>query len=345
MIKQQATSFVTVAVAALLVVSNFIAWEVEARHKHFKRARHSSTDKGGLSVHFYEESCPMVYNIVREEMQYVVNKDPGQAAGILRIMFHDCFVQGCDASILLERPFTELTASPNNASIRTSSLHLLDNIKETVEVVCPGVVSCADTIVLATAFAIHMVGGPMIYMPTGRRDSIEAANNQTVIDNLPPPTFDITNLKASFQRQGLDVKDLVALSGGHSIGKAHCRAVNRQLTPTISQDLDPKYANKLWKVCLPTSEADRQSNTVKLDILTQTQFDNAYFRNVLEKRAPFHSDAALLDDPDSAQLVNEYARDQQKFFEQFTLSMTKMSKLGVLTGSQGVIRKKCSFLK
>ncbi|KAI5078353.1 hypothetical protein GOP47_0006024, partial [Adiantum capillus-veneris] len=171
--------------------------------------------------------------------------------------------------------------------------------------------------------------------------ALKAANNQTVVDSLPPPTFDIADLKASFRSQSLDIEDLVSLSGGHSIGKAHCRVVDVQRSPIISQDLDPEYVDKLTMVCLPIGDADRESRTVGLDIVTQEQFDNAYFRNVLDRRATFHSDAALLNDPDSAQLVHDYAEDQQKFFDQFTQSMIKMSKLRVLTGNQGVIRKKC----
>ncbi|MCO5573418.1 hypothetical protein L7F22_027189 [Adiantum nelumboides] len=295
-----------------------------------------------LSIDFYKASCPQVEQVIEHKMQAILQRDPAQAAGILRIMFHDCFVQGCDASILLEEPVTEQIATPNNASIRASSLRVLDEIKEAVEAECPEIVSCADTIILSTKIAVSLVGGPSIPMETGRRDSISAASNQTVVNNIPPPTLNITALKQNFQNHGLDIKDLVSLSGGHSIGQAHCRFVDPQITPTVSTDLNMGFAFNLSRICLPANNPAKTGLTVHLDFITKDLFDNAYFKNVMAKVAIFHTDAALLNASDTMQLVQQYAEDQALFFEQFSLSMIKMSKLGVLTGEQGVIRKKCT---
>ena len=46
-----------------------------------------------LSYTFYLHSCPRAYDLIREHMQLVLGRDPGQAAAILRLFFHDCFVQ------------------------------------------------------------------------------------------------------------------------------------------------------------------------------------------------------------------------------------------------------------
>ena len=46
-----------------------------------------------LSYTFYLHSCPRAYDLVREHMQLVLRRDPSQAAAILRLFFHDCFVQ------------------------------------------------------------------------------------------------------------------------------------------------------------------------------------------------------------------------------------------------------------
>lgn len=297
----------------------------------------------GLSVDFYKASCPHLEQVIEQKVRAIVEADPGQAAGILRIMFHDCFVQGCDASILLVKPVTELIATPNNASIRASSLRALEAIKAAVEEVCPHVVSCADTIALSTAAAVRLVGGPGIPMETGRRDSSTAASNQTVVNNIPPPTLNISALKQNFQNHGLDIKDLVSLSGGHTIGQAHCRFVDPQITPTISTDLNVPFALNLSRICLPTSNPAKAGLTVHLDFITKNLFDNAYFQNVLSKTVIFHTDAALLNASDTMQLVELYAENQPLFFQQFSISMVKMSQLGVLTGEKGIIRRKCTL--
>ncbi|KAH7278051.1 hypothetical protein KP509_38G021800 [Ceratopteris richardii] len=297
---------------------------------------------GGLSEGFYGSSCPQVETIIEQQLRVILQADIGQAAGILRIMFHDCFVQGCDASLLLVRPTTEQTATPNNASIRASSLRALDTIKAAIEAVCPGVVSCADTIVLSTKIAVKLSGGPIIPMRTGRRDGLSAASNQTVVNNIPPPTLNITALKQNFQNQGLDSRDLVALSGGHTIGRAHCRFVDPQITPTISTDLNTAFALNLSRICLPANNSIKARQTTHLDFITQNLFDNSYFQNVLSKVAIFHTDAALTNASDTLQLVQLYAQNQPLFFQQFSQSMIKMSQLNILTGQQGEIRKKCT---
>lgn len=47
----------------------------------------------GLSWNYYDVSCPNLEAIVRKQLKKVLKKDIGQAAGLLRLHFHDCFVQ------------------------------------------------------------------------------------------------------------------------------------------------------------------------------------------------------------------------------------------------------------
>jgi len=62
--------------------------------------------------------------------------------------------KGCDASILLDGSDTEKTAGPNG-SVR--GYNLVDSCKNTLEKNCPGVVSCADIIVIATRVSVFLV--------------------------------------------------------------------------------------------------------------------------------------------------------------------------------------------
>mgnify|MGYP002776873145 FL=1 len=66
-------------------------------------------------------------------------------------------MQGCDASILLKQPISEQIATPNNASLRESSIQIIEDIKTKLEAACPGIVSCADIISLSTTVALQLV--------------------------------------------------------------------------------------------------------------------------------------------------------------------------------------------
>uniref|UniRef100_A0A0D3FIW7 Plant heme peroxidase family profile domain-containing protein n=1 Tax=Oryza barthii TaxID=65489 RepID=A0A0D3FIW7_9ORYZ len=47
----------------------------------------------GLEVGYYKKSCPRVETIVREEVKKFVYKNAGIGAGLIRLLFHDCFVE------------------------------------------------------------------------------------------------------------------------------------------------------------------------------------------------------------------------------------------------------------
>ncbi|KAJ0799560.1 putative peroxidase [Helianthus annuus] len=65
-------------------------------------ADYSAPITKGLSWDYHHKTCHKVEKIVRKHLKKVFNKDISQAAGLLRLHFHDCFVQGCDGSVLLD---------------------------------------------------------------------------------------------------------------------------------------------------------------------------------------------------------------------------------------------------
>lgn len=108
----------------------------------------------GTRVGFYSTSCPRAESIVRSTMQSHFRSNPTIAPGLLRMHFHDCFVQGCDASILIDGPNTEKTAGPNRL---LRGYEVITDAKTQIEAVCPGVVSCADILALAARDAVVLV--------------------------------------------------------------------------------------------------------------------------------------------------------------------------------------------
>lgn len=50
---------------------------------------------GSLSRNFYNSSCPKLLSIVRREVVKAVAKEYRMGASLLRLHFHDCFVNAC----------------------------------------------------------------------------------------------------------------------------------------------------------------------------------------------------------------------------------------------------------
>jgi peroxidase len=119
----------------------------------------SSDGGSGLSSTFYDASCPSAHNVVRRVIQDARVSDPRIPASLIRLHFHDCFVQGCDASLLLDDDLptieTEKTVPANNKSAR--GFEVVDDIKSALEEACPGVVSCADILALAAEISVELV--------------------------------------------------------------------------------------------------------------------------------------------------------------------------------------------
>jgi len=108
----------------------------------------------GTREGFYSRTCPRAESIVKSTVRNHLKSDPSLAAGLLRLHFHDCFVQGCDASVLIEGPQTERTALPN---LSLKGFEVINDAKTQLEALCPGVVSCADILALAARDSVDLV--------------------------------------------------------------------------------------------------------------------------------------------------------------------------------------------
>ncbi|XP_061342867.1 peroxidase A2-like [Gastrolobium bilobum] len=299
-----------------------------------------------LDPSFYNSTCSNVSSIVRQVLSNVSQSDPRILASLVRLHFHDCFVQGCDASILLNDTATivsEQSAAPNNNSIR--GLDVVNQIKTAVENACPGIVSCADILALAAEISSVLANGPDWIVPLGRRDSL-TANLTLANQNLPSPAFTLTQLIANFSAQGLNITDLVALSGGHTIGRAQCRFFVARLynfnnTGNPDPTLNTTLLQSLQAIC---PNGGNGTNLTNLDLTTPDTFDNNYYSNLQLQNGLLQSDQELFSTSgaDTVAIVNNFSSNQTLFFEKFKASMIKMGNIGVLTGSQGEIRAQCN---
>ncbi|XP_062208168.1 cationic peroxidase SPC4-like [Phragmites australis] len=296
---------------------------------------------GGMSFDFYKRSCPKAESIVRSFVKSAVRKDIGLAAGLLRLHFHDCFVQGCDASVLLDGSATgpgEQQAPPN-LTLRPSAFKAINDIRDRLEKACGApVVSCSDILALAARDSVVESGGPSYKVPLGRRDSPNFATQQDVLSGLPPPSASVPALLAVLSKINLDANDLVALSGGHTIGLGHCTSFEDRLFPQQDPTLNNTFASGLKRTC-PAKGTDRRT---VLDIRTPNIFDNKYYVNLVNREGLFTSDQDLFTNATTKAIVAKFAQSQKAFFHQFAFSVVKMGQINVLTGSQGQIRSNCS---
>ncbi|KAE8713471.1 Peroxidase 4 [Hibiscus syriacus] len=260
-------------------------------------------------------------------------------ASLVRLFFHDCFVNGCDGSLLLDdtSSFTgEKTAAPNNNSVR--GFEVVDAIKAQVEKVCPGVVSCADILALAARDSVVILGGPDWDVKLGRRDSKTASFSAANSGVIPPPTATLGQLINRFNARGLSAKDMVALSGAHTIGKARCVLFRNRIYNETN--IDGSFA-KIRQSSCPRTSGSGDNNLAPLDVETQNSFDLKYFINLLNKKGLLHSDQILFNGGSTDSLVKTYSSNVKTFYSDFVTAMIKMGDITPLTGSNGEIRKNC----
>ncbi|XAR60433.1 Peroxidase [Bertholletia excelsa] len=302
-----------------------------------------SVTRSQLSADFYSTSCPNLLKIVRKEVLNAVKTETRMAASLLRLHFHDCFVNGCDGSVLLDGDDSEKLAVPNLNSAR--GFNVVDNIKTAVESACPGLVSCADILAIAARDSVVLSGGSSWKVQLGRRDGLVA--NQTQANNLPSPFESVVAITAKFVAVGLNQTDVVILSGAHTIGLARCalfsnRLYNFSATNGADPTMDAGMVADLQSRCPTTGDGN---NTAPLDRNSTDLFDNHYFQNLLNRKGLLSSDQILYSSDEAANttksLVELYSSNPMLFLSDFANSMIKMGNISVLTGSSGEIRKNC----
>ncbi|KAG5517656.1 hypothetical protein RHGRI_038147 [Rhododendron griersonianum] len=214
-----------------------------------------------LSSDFYSTTCPNLLQIVRKEVQNAIKTETRMAASLLRLHFHDCFVNS---------------------------------------------------------------GGNSWKVLLGRRDGLVA--NQTGANNLPSPFEDLTAIIGKFLAVGLNLTDVVVLSG----------------TGTPDPTMNSTLVSDLQNRCPATGDGN---NTAPLDRNSTDLFDNHYFQNLLNGKGLLASDQILFSSDVGASttksLVQSYSDNPSLFLADFANSMIKMGNISPLTGSSGEIRKNC----
>ncbi|KAL3733094.1 hypothetical protein ACJRO7_022593 [Eucalyptus globulus] len=291
-----------------------------------------------LSPDFYASSCPSARSIIQDAVSTVVSSEPRMGASLLRLHFHDCFVNGCDASVLLDdtEGFTgEKTAGANVNSIR--GFDAVDNIKTRLEEQCPGIVSCADILAVAAHDSVAALGGPTWTVQLGRRDSTTASLKDANSD-VPSGIADLSDLISLFSKKGFSAKEMVALSGVHTIGQARCFVFRIRIYN--EKNIDPAYAASLRQNC-PSAGGDANLVPLEDGDVDGKVFNNDYFKNLVSMKGLLHTDQQLFNNGSTDADVKAYSLDSASFFADLANALVKMGNLSPLTGTDGQVRTNC----
>ena len=175
-------------------------------------------------------------------------------------------------------------------------------------------VSEADLYTYAGALAVEFAGGPHIPYLFGRTD--DSDNKRCPMHGrLPDGSKGKEHLRDVFHRMGMSDRDIVALSGAHTLGRCHF----------VRSGYDGPWTHNPLK------------------------FDNEYFRNLIsltwiprawdgelqytdketKKLMMLPTDVALIRDETFRRYVELYAKDQEAFFRDFADAYSRLLALGV----------------
>ncbi|XP_051136038.1 putative Peroxidase 48 [Andrographis paniculata] len=321
-----------------------------------------------LKYDYYNESCPLAEQIIRSSVQELQELRHNVAPALLRLVFHDCFVEGCDASILLD-PADDIESekdSPPNESLK--GFDLIDIIKSDIEAACPGIVSCADIVALAARESVLLAGGPFYPVLTGRKDSTMSFLD-IATSELPSPQDDLSKTIEAFGSRGFNEREIVSLLGAHSTGTIHCKFFSDRLynfsgTNRPDPSIDTNFLNILRSICnnnqsisssklSSTSSSSTASPHNESSALNDgpgmqmdyegpgTGFGTLYYRSLLRGKGLLFVDQQLTVGEETATWVRAYAADTSLFQGDFGHAMIKLSNFRVLTAPMGQVRLNC----
>ncbi|KDO44872.1 hypothetical protein CISIN_1g037153mg, partial [Citrus sinensis] len=232
-----------------------------------------------LSKHHYRSSCPQALSIVQAGVKAAVKNETRTAASLLRLHFYDCF--GCDGSLMLDDTASFISEKPQ---------------------ACPGVVSWADILAIATRDSVVDLGGPSWKVRLERRDSTTVSRT-AANTSIRRPTSNLSALISNF------MGSLIEAHGAHTIGLARCTTFREHI-----------YNG--WNIGISFTESLRQ-------------ICPASGNGIL------HSGQELFNGNSANSLVKRYADDISVFVKDFPRATIKMGNISPLTGSAGQIRINC----
>ncbi|KAG2673321.1 hypothetical protein I3760_13G085100 [Carya illinoinensis] len=294
----------------------------------------------GTCVGFYLKTCPQAESIIRLTVQTHFGSNPTIAPGLLRMHFHNCFVHGCDASILIKGTNIERTTPPNSL---LRGFEVIDDAKAKLKATCPGIVSCAVILALTARDSVFLIlGGVNLGGPNFQQLVSEPLGLHKALKNRPTPEVS-TGISVTGERSRFKMSD------------ENCENLDLRITSAIrlyklynfttsgkgdDPTIDPTFLPQRRALYPPNGDGTKR---VGLDHGSQNTFDTSYFNNLRNDRGVLKSDQRLWTDANTKTFVQRFL-GANAFNVEFGRSMVKMSNVDVKTGTQGEIRKICSAI-
>ncbi|KAF6988022.1 hypothetical protein CFC21_005607 [Triticum aestivum] len=300
------------------------------------------------------EYTEAMMKVVREQVNAVNFTGNDARPGLIRLMFHDCFVNGCDGSVLLmtsrESSADGTTEKDSGFNIGLRGFEVIDKIKEKL---ADYKVTCTDAVIYAAREAVYLLSnGKIAYNVDGpgRKDGV-ISRSEDPEKYLPTPSSDFAVLVKKFtDKVVFTEKDVVALSGAHAVGVAHSTTINVTGTPEMYQTAvgwetfkDPNAVKNNVREYdggpLKISSGYKDDNKERM--AAKGVLDNSFYNAVLQKMALFPSDRVL--GVNAVTKVREYMNNAGTWNNDFGSAMEKLSKLRATSDPSKIeIRNVCS---
>mmetsp|Transcript_13212 Transcript_13212/g.22000 ORF Transcript_13212/g.22000 Transcript_13212/m.22000 type:complete len:343 (+) Transcript_13212:98-1126(+) len=184
--------------------------------------------------------------------------------------------------------------------------------------------SYSDTWTLAGVVAVEMMGGPEIKWRSGRKD-LPAPDAALPDGRLPNadmgcPASTNAHLRDIFGKMGFSDREIVALSGAHSLGRCHENASGYWGPWT---NAETTFSNQYFVLLLQEKWTVKKTHNGK-PWKGPMQYENSDGTLMM-----LPSDLWLLDDKDFRKYVEMYAKDEELFAKDFAAAFGKLLELGV----------------
>ncbi|KAF9353993.1 heme peroxidase [Mortierella sp. AD094] len=298
----------SLVIAALAAGAGAVGYHYYAQGSKLPQVLSTATSGG-------EEKQPLdyqkVYNAIAELLEDDNYDDGSYAPVFLRLAWHASGTYDKNAnnggSSLATMRFKPEAGTGANAGLGIAR-ERLNRIKDKFPDISYG-----DLWTLAGVCAVQEMGGPIIKWRSGRVDGKE---EDCPPDGRLPDAHrpDPQHSRDIFYKMGFNDQEIVALLGGHALGRCHKDRSGYDGPWTASPTV---FTNSFYTELLGRTWVERKWSGPK-------QFEDKESKSLMMLPA----DMAMIKDKEFKKWVEIYAKDESKFFEDFAKATTKLFELG-----------------